>query len=65
MQAEYATDIVFKRQSSLQAIYPHLLETLIQAVKPADIATFLGASFTAITSMRCEIVSTNVRWERV
>ena len=42
MQVEYATDIVFKRQSSLQAIYPHLLETLIQAVKPADIATFLG-----------------------
>ena len=42
MQAEYATDIIFKRQSSLQAIYPHLLETLIQAVKPADIATFLG-----------------------
>lgn len=42
MQAEYATDIVFKHQSSLQAIYPHLLETLIQAVRPADIATFLG-----------------------
>jgi len=42
MQAEYATDIVFKRQPTLQAIYPHLLESLIQAVKPADIATFLG-----------------------
>jgi len=42
MQAEYATDIVFKAQPALQAIYPHLLETLIQAVKPADIATFLG-----------------------
>lgn len=42
MQVEYATDIVFKRQSTLQAIYSHLLETLIQAVKPADIATFLG-----------------------
>jgi hypothetical protein len=42
MQAEYATDIVFKRQATLQAIYPHLLETLIQVVKPADIATFLG-----------------------
>lgn len=34
--------MVFKDQSTLQAIYPHLLETLIQAVKPADIATFLG-----------------------
>lgn len=42
MQAEYASDIVFKSQTTLQAIYPHLLETLIQAVKPADIATFLG-----------------------
>jgi hypothetical protein len=42
MQAEYATDVVFKSQATLQAFYPHLLETLIQAVKPADIATFLG-----------------------
>ncbi len=42
MQAEYATDVVFKRQSTLEAIYSHLLEALIQAVKPADIATFLG-----------------------
>ena len=42
MQAEYATDIVFKAQPILQAFYPHLLEILIQAVKPADIATFLG-----------------------
>jgi hypothetical protein len=42
MQVEYATDLVFKRQSTLQAFYPLLLETLIQAVKPVDIATFLG-----------------------
>jgi hypothetical protein len=42
MQAEYATDLVFKNQPTLQAIYPHLLESLIQAVTPADIATFLG-----------------------
>ena len=42
MQAEYATDLVFKDQRVLQAFYPHLLETLIQAVKPADVATFLG-----------------------
>ena len=41
-QAEYATDLVFKNQSTLQAFYPLLLETLIQAVKPADVATFLG-----------------------
>ena len=42
MQAEYATDLVFKDQRALQAFYPHLLEALIQAVKPADVATFLG-----------------------
>ena len=41
-QAEYATDLVFKCQQTLQSFYHHLLETLIQAVKPADIATFLG-----------------------
>lgn len=42
MQAEFATDLVFKHQDDLQAFYPHLLETLIHAVKPVDIATFLG-----------------------
>jgi hypothetical protein len=41
-QIEYATDLVFKHREDLQAVYPHLLETLIQAVKPQDIATFLG-----------------------
>ncbi len=42
MQTEYATDLVFKNREALQAFYPHLLETLTHAVKPADIATFLG-----------------------
>ena len=42
MQAEYATDLVFKSRDTLQAFYPHLLQTLTHAVKPADIATFLG-----------------------
>lgn len=42
MQAEYATDLVFKSRDTLQAFYPHLLETLTHAVKPADIATFFG-----------------------
>lgn len=41
-QAEYATDIVFRSPDRLPAILPPLMETLIQAVKPADIATFLG-----------------------
>jgi hypothetical protein len=42
MQAEYATDIVFKRQSDLQAIYDELIRTAIHTVKPDNIATFLG-----------------------
>jgi hypothetical protein len=42
MQVEYATDIVFKEQSVLQSFYALLVERLIQAVTPADIATFLG-----------------------
>lgn len=42
MQSEYATDLVFKSRDTLQAFYPLLLETLTHAVKPADIATFLG-----------------------
>ncbi|HKK58602.1 MAG TPA: hypothetical protein VJ937_03935 [Salinivirga sp.] len=42
MQAEYATDIVFKKQESLQAIYGELVATAIHTVKPENIATFLG-----------------------
>ncbi len=40
--AEYATDIVFRRQADLQAIYGQLIRTAIHTVKPDDIATFLG-----------------------
>ena len=42
MQAEYATDIVFKRQQDLKNIYDHLVRTAIHTVKPDNIATFLG-----------------------
>lgn len=42
MQAEYATDIVFKKQESLQKIYSELVATAIHTVKPENIATFLG-----------------------
>lgn len=42
MQAEYATDVIFRSQATVEAMFPHLVESLIQAVKPADIATFLG-----------------------
>ncbi|MBC8527146.1 MAG: MarR family transcriptional regulator [Candidatus Cloacimonetes bacterium] len=52
MQAEYATDIVFKLQSDLKTIYDSLINTAIHpvgcitygihTVKPDNIATFLG-----------------------
>ncbi len=42
MQAEYATDIVFKKQKDLQAIYNDLISTAIHIVKPENIATFLS-----------------------
>jgi len=41
-QCEYATDIVFRRQAELGAIYGNLTRTAIHTVKPDNIATFLG-----------------------
>ncbi|MGA3239884.1 MAG: MarR family transcriptional regulator [Bryobacteraceae bacterium] len=42
VQCEYATDIVFRKQADLQAIYENLARTAIHTVKPDNIATFLG-----------------------
>lgn len=42
LQAEYATDLIFRRQSDLAVIYDTIVQTAIHAVKPASIATFLG-----------------------
>ncbi len=42
MQAEYATDIVFRRQKDLAPLYETLLRTAIHAVKPENVASFLG-----------------------
>jgi hypothetical protein len=41
-QCEYATDIVFRQQADLAAIYANLTRTAIHTVKPDNIATFLG-----------------------
>lgn len=46
MQVEYATDVVFKRQDQLAPIYEELVRTAIHAVKPDDVATFLGRKLT-------------------
>ena len=42
MQAEYATDIVFRKQEDLQLIYREIIATAIHTVKPDNISTFLG-----------------------
>lgn len=42
VQVEYATDIVFKQRQDLAAFYEPLLRTALQAVKPENVATFLG-----------------------
>ena len=42
MQAEYATDIIFKRREDLQAIYGDLIRTAVHTVKPDNIAAFWG-----------------------
>jgi hypothetical protein len=42
MQAEYATDIIFKNQEDLKVIYETLVRTAIHSVKPENIASFLG-----------------------
>lgn len=42
MQAEYATDIIFKDQADLRVIYDEILRTAIHTVKAENIATFLG-----------------------
>jgi len=42
MQAEYATDIIFKHQADLRTLYQPLIRTAIHSVKPENIASFLG-----------------------
>jgi len=42
MQVEYATDIVFRKQTDLQPLYEELARIAVLVVKADDIATFLG-----------------------
>jgi hypothetical protein len=42
MQAEYSTDLVFRKQKDLQAIYREIIASAIHTVKPEHIGTFLG-----------------------
>jgi hypothetical protein len=42
MQLEYATDIVFRNPEDLKPLYEVMVRTAIHAVKPENVATFLG-----------------------
>ena len=42
MQVEYATDIMFRKQSDLRPLYETLVRTAVHAVKADNVATFLG-----------------------
>lgn len=42
MQAEYATDIVFREIGDLRELYSQLTATAVHTVRPDNIATFLG-----------------------
>ena len=46
MQVEYATDIIFRCQDDLRLFYDTLVRTAIHAVKPDQVATFLGRKLT-------------------
>ena len=45
MQIEYATDIVFRSREDLQPYYEALVRTAIHAVKPDNVASFLGRKY--------------------
>jgi hypothetical protein len=42
MQLEYSTDIVFSSKETLATIYEEMVRTLVHAVKPDQVAMFLG-----------------------
>jgi len=42
MQVEYATDVLFERQSDLGSLYDGVTRAAIHTVKPKNVATFLG-----------------------
>lgn len=45
-QMECATDVVFKEEAPLQAIYPDLLKSIMATVQLENVATFLGRRLT-------------------
>lgn len=48
MQAEYSTDIIFKKPSDFQLFYQDLIYKVALSVKPDNISTFLGKKFSPL-----------------
>ena len=46
MQAEYATDVVFRRQAEFQPLYEAIVRTAVHVIKAEHVATFLGRKLT-------------------
>lgn len=46
MQIEYATDVIFRDRNALATLYETITRTAIHAVKPEQVATFLGRRLT-------------------
>ncbi len=46
MQAEYATDVVFYRQSDFQPLYQKIIREAVHTVKADQVASFLGRKLT-------------------
>nr|VFK17654.1 MAG: hypothetical protein BECKLFY1418C_GA0070996_10343 [Candidatus Kentron sp. LFY] len=47
MQVEYATDVIFRRQSTFQPLFENIVRTAVHAIKAEHVATFLGRKLTA------------------
>ncbi len=54
-QVEYSTDVVFRVKTDLQPIYDGLVRTVIHAVKPDQIATFLARKPMSLESSTDEV----------
>ena len=46
MQAEYATDVVFRRQAEFQPLYDRIVRAAVHVIKADNVATFLGRKLT-------------------
>jgi hypothetical protein len=46
MQAEYATDVVFRRQAQFQPLYAAIVRTAVHVIKAEHVASFLGHKLT-------------------